>query len=222
MASTYYVAFGDVHESTANLPRIAELPGAAGVIITGDLTNCGCTEPAKKIMSEIADINPRIMGQIGNMDTISVESVLEEMGTNIHLQAVELAPGVGLMGVGYSTPTPFSTPSEVPDATMGQWLDQTYEKAKNFKELVLCVHTPPVNTCADRIDSGAHVGSPAVRAFIERVQPAVCLTGHIHESVCSESLGATQVVNPGAMAAGGYVLLHIEDGKARAELKFVG
>jgi Icc-related predicted phosphoesterase len=47
-----------------------------------------------------------------------------------------------------------------------------------------------------------HVGSRAIRAFVERHQPPLVLSGHIHESPRISSsyrnlIGRTVVVNPG-------------------------
>ena len=217
----YWIAFGDVHENTGVLPLIPELPGAAGVIVTGDLTNHGTTESARHVLDAIAAVNPAVLAQIGNMDTGAVGRVLHERGINLHAAVRELAPGLGLMGVGYSTPTPFDTPSEVSDQQMGQWLHETHALAKDFDRLILAVHTPPVNTVTDRISNGMHVGSASVRTFIERVQPDLVLTGHIHEAVGTDLIGRTPVINPGMLAGGGYVVVTFENGELTAELKSV-
>ena len=52
------------------------------------------------------------------------------------------------------------------------------------------------------IHSGQHVGSRAIRRFIEAHQPPLALAGHIHESPRTsasyrDAIGRTQVVNPG-------------------------
>jgi Predicted phosphoesterases, related to the Icc protein len=83
---------------------------------------------------------------------------------------------------------------------------------------VAVIHTPPLNTKADRLGSGVSVGSPAVRRFLERAQPEVCLTGHIHESRAEDRLGRTLILNPGMLAHGGYVRLDYEDGRLSARL----
>lgn len=217
----YWIGIGDVHGHTANLRRIPEMPGAAGVIVSGDLTIKGGVDAAREVTRAIAQVNPHILAQIGNMDYAPVQSWLDGQGMGIHARAVELAPGLGLMGVGWSGPTPFGTPSEAPDEQLGRWLDQTFEQAKRFPHLVLVSHTPPHGTAADVVGHGAHVGSPAVRAFIERTQPEVCLTGHIHESRSVDRIGRTLVVNPGDLASGGYVLIAYDGEKATAELKTV-
>ena len=214
----YWIAFGDIHESTAVLPSIPGLAEAEGVIITGDITNRGNRESADRVIGAVADINPRIYAQPGNMDTDVVQAYLRERDIDIHLRVRELAPGLGLMGVGLSTPTPFSTPSEVPDGTIGTWLDETFAKAKGFETLIVAVHEPPIDSAVDMIGAGQHVGSPSVRKFIERVQPDVVLTGHIHESRAVDMIGQTPVINPGMLAGGGYVRIEFQNGKLSAEL----
>jgi hypothetical protein len=217
-----WVVFGDVHGHTANLRRIPELARADGVIVTGDLTNRGGVAEAREVIESIAAVNPHILAQIGNMDLAPVQDWLDGQGRGLHLQAVELAPGLGVMGVGWSGLTPFHTPSEVPDFQLAAWLVDTYEKARHFKHLILVSHTPPHDTGTDVTGSGTHVGSRAVREFIERVQPGLCLTGHIHESRSVDRIGATMVVNPGDLASGGYALVTFANGVLAAELKLIG
>jgi Icc-related predicted phosphoesterase len=67
---------------------------------------------------------------------------------------------------------------------------------------VLVTHSPPRGTHCDLTASRLHVGSRAIRAFVEAQQPAVVLSGHIHESPRVSSkyqdrIGRTPVVNPG-------------------------
>ncbi len=214
----YWIAFGDVHESTGVIDSIPGLAEAEAVIITGDITNRGSREAAESVLNTVASINPRILAQPGNMDTDTVQAYLQERDVDIHLNVRELAPGVGIMGVGMSTPTPFGTPSEVPDDTIRQWLDETYAKAESFDKLIVAVHEPPLNTKADMLGNGQHVGSPSVRAFIERVQPDLVLTGHIHESKAIDVIGDTPVINPGMLAGGGYVRIELADNEIKAEL----
>lgn len=72
--------------------------------------------------------------------------------------------------------------------------------------LVCVIHGPPHGTGLDQIAGGAHVGSRAVRRFLERMRPALALHGHIHESPAVsgrfvERIGATVCVNPGQTPA---------------------
>jgi len=54
---------------------------------------------------------------------------------------------------------------------------------KNPEKTVYVFHAPPDNTCLDQRYDGSHVGSMAVRLFIEEHQPYLTLHGHIHETV---------------------------------------
>jgi len=70
------------------------------------------------------------------------------------------------------------------------------------RETVFVLHSPPHGTRCDMIGARAHVGSRAIRAFIERHQPPLVLGGHIHESprissAYRDTIGATVAVNPG-------------------------
>lgn len=64
------------------------------------------------------------------------------------------------------------------------------------------LHSPPRDTRCDMVRASTHVGSRAIRAFVERHQPPLVLSGHIHESPRVSSsywdrIGRTVVVNPG-------------------------
>ena len=74
---------------------------------------------------------------------------------------------------------------------------------------VILSHPPPRDGKLDRTFVGRHVGSTALRAFIERTRPALVLCGHIHEARAIEALGPTTVVNFGAAAAGFYAVAEV-------------
>lgn len=217
----FWIAFGDIHESTGIIDSIPDLDKAEGIIITGDITNRGSREAVSHVIDSVTTINPRVLAQPGNMDTDTVQAYLCERNLDIHLNVRELAPGLGIMGVGLSTPTPFGTPSEVPDETIGRWLEETLAKAEDFDKLIVAVHEPPINTLVDMLSNGQHVGSQSVRDFIERVQPDLVLTGHIHESKNVDVIGDTPIINPGMLAGGGYVRIDFENGELAAKLTSV-
>ncbi|WP_461211536.1 metallophosphoesterase [Desulfocurvus sp. DL9XJH121] len=208
----YWIGVGDVHDEPANLERIPGAAGAEGIIVSGDITTHDGVPGAKRAIERMRAVNPNIMAQIGNMDGPAVQDWLEAEGLNIHNKALELAPGIGIMGLGWSSPTPFGTRSEVPDERLGKWLDETHAKAGAWAQLLLVSHTPPMGTRTDDLGGGRHVGSQAVRAFIERVRPTACLTGHIHEARSQDDLAGTRIVNPGMLALGGYALIGLKDG----------
>lgn len=214
MADTaYWLAFGDIHDDIARLDDIPELNGAAGVIVTGDMTLGGGIRQAARVLEPIAGRVPLLYAQIGNMDRDEITGWLEDRGWNLHARARELFPGVMALGVGCSPFTPFGTPSEHSESRLGEWMEQAYAEAlrtageNTAPVLALISHTPPQATACDRLGSGAPVGSMAVREFIEKRKPAVCLCGHIHESRAEDHIGGTHIINPGTLGAGGYIVL---------------
>ena len=218
----FWIAIGDIHDDVSQIGHVPGISQAQGILISGDITNWGSRARAQSLLKQIERFNGRILAQIGNMDTRDVEDLLEEKGFNVHARATELGFNIGLIGVGYSTPTPFGTPSEVSDTRIRAWLDEAIQQARNFEYLILMAHDPPFGTRTDQVRPGQSVGSRAVREFIEKYQPAVCITGHIHESRAVDWIGKTQIINPGLFGSGGYVLVRLADGKLEAELLQAG
>ena len=217
-STTHWIVFGDLHNEIQNLQEIMDLDEADGIIVTGDLTFMGGAQDAQKVLETIEALNPKVYAQIGNMDKGEVTDLLKKKECNLHGEAQKIHPEITLIGVGGSTPTPFNTPSEFSEEKIAALLEEALAKAKDPKNLVLVSHNPPIDTACDRIENGAHVGSRAVREFIERVQPAICLCGHIHESKGIDMIGKTIVVNPGPLNSGGYAVLALCDGAVRAGL----
>lgn len=54
---------------------------------------------------------------------------------------------------------------------------------KKPSQTIYVIHTPPFGTVLDQISGGTHVGSIALRLFIEHNNPLLTLHGHIHETV---------------------------------------
>ncbi len=80
-------------------------------------------------------------------------------------------------------------------------LEQELYRA-DAEKTVYVVHTPPSGTSLDQVMAGKHVGSMALRAFIEAEQPYLTLHGHIHETVdvsgeYTELVGKTLCAAPG-------------------------
>lgn len=214
-----WIAVGDIHDETERFAQIPELGQADGIIVTGDLTVTGSVKQAELVMDSLRSHNSMILAQIGNMDRPEVDQWLSEKGWNLHTVTRELTPDTAIFGVGASTFTPFGTPSEFPESTFAAWLEGCWQKARTYPHSVLVSHNPPKDTACDVIPGDIHVGSIAVREFLEEAQPDICLCGHIHEARAVDRVGRTIVVNPGALAQGGYVLLRYNSGQLSAELK---
>lgn len=217
----FWIGFGDIHEDLTLLDDVPHLADADGVIISGDITNGGGQQRAGWLLAKVAKINPNIYALIGNMDHASIIPLLDDKGWNIHAKGRQLAEGVGIVGVGFSTPTPFMTPSEVSDEKLGQWLGEGYEYVRHLPKLIVVAHDPPYGSKAAQLPYGENVGNRSVREFIENVQPDICITGHIHEATGEEYIGNTKVINPGMFCMGGYVRIQLIDGELEATLMYI-
>jgi hypothetical protein len=217
-----WLVVGDIHGCIHRVRDIPELTKAVGVILTGDLTTLGGVVAARTVIEAFQAVHPVILAQIGNMDRSEVNDWLEAKGINLHRNVRKLTPNAALLGVGGSTFSPFGTPSEFPEVRFSEWLEDLASRACQYKTLVLVSHNPPHNTVCDRTEEGLHAGSVAVRDFIEEHQPAVCLCGHIHESVGMQRLGRTLIVNPGAFSSGHYALLFLTENGVHVALRSLG
>ncbi|HJW85090.1 MAG TPA: metallophosphoesterase [Candidatus Brocadiaceae bacterium] len=198
------ISFGDVHEDTNNLARMkSALESADIVVISGDLTNCHGMTEAKKVVDAVKSYNKRVLVQYGNMDKPDVDAYLTKEGINLHGNGFVI-DDVGIFGCGGSSPTPFNTPSEISDEDIEKFLIKGYNKVKDARWKVMVCHTPPKDTATDAI-RGIHVGSGAVRNFILKYKPDVCITGHIHESRGTDKVGETLVLNAGMLRDGWHI-----------------
>ncbi len=93
---------------------------------------------------------------------------------------------------------------------------------KDAMHTVAVIHCPPFGTKCDVLFDGRHIGSKAVRSWIEKKQPRLALHGHIHESprlsgTFWDRIGATTVINPGADLARPHLVFIDLDNPAEPE-----
>ena len=75
---------------------------------------------------------------------------------------------------------------------------------ENPPKTVYVIHCPPNDTNLDIILSGKHVGSMAVRNFIDENQPYLTLHGHIHETVSMSKNFRHNLGNTISLASGNH------------------
>jgi Icc-related predicted phosphoesterase len=215
------VSFGDVHLATSNLARMAEtLRDCDLIIVSGDLTNFGGIEDARKVIDDVRRACPRVLALSGNLDQREVMPFLEEQGVALHGKGM-VVDGIAIFGCGGSNITPLKTPTELTEDEIYATLRAGYEQVKDRRPLLMVCHTPPFETKCDRIMSGRAVGSTAARRFIEEVGPEVCISGHIHESAGVDRIGNTTILNAGAFRDGGYIVVESDGGRLDARLEHV-
>lgn len=207
--------------ATRNLERMGEVMRDTDlVIISGDLTNFGGADDARKVIGDVRRACPNVLALPGNLDQREVIPFLEEEGIALHGRGMAL-DGVAIFGCGGSNLTPFHTPTELSEDEIYATLMAGYEQVRGLRPLLMICHTPPFGTRCDRIPGGRPVGSTAARRFIEEVKPEVCISGHIHESAGVDAIGPTRVFNAGPFKGGGYIVVRTAGPALEAQLEFL-
>jgi Icc-related predicted phosphoesterase len=199
----------DVHGRFGAVPEAVSAMGPIDVLVVGgDITTFGTPEDARRALALWRPLAPTLLAVAGNCDSPAIDALLIEEGVSLDARGV-VVDGVGFAGVSASPLTPLDTPHELPDEEIGRRGAAALAAVAEATVRVFCPHAPPHGTACDRLHSGVHVGSPALRALVEREQPDLVLCGHIHESRGLDELGASRIVNPGPVAAGHYALVEI-------------
>jgi hypothetical protein len=215
------VSFGDVHMATGNLERMDSVMRDTDlVIVSGDLTNFGGPEEARKVIDDVRRACPQVLAVPGNLDQRDVFPWLEAEQIALHGKGIVVG-SVGIFGCGGSNVTPFGTPSEFSEGELYDTLSRGYQAVREERPLLMICHTPPAETKCDRIVGGKAVGSAAVRRFIEEVKPDVCISGHIHEAAGVDQIGPTTILNAGPFKGGGYIVVVGDRAGLEARLEFL-
>lgn len=213
------VALTDIHGRVQAADLIADdLKSADLVILPGDLTTFGKREEATQIVDAVRKHNANVLAVMGNCDYPEVEQYLTDEGLCIH-RSHRRVNGVVFAGLGGSLKCPIPTLNEWTEEQVAEHLEAAVKGAPADVPLVLVSHQPARNTITDLAANGGHVGSTAVRDFIERRKPILCLSGHIHEAQGTDSIGPTTLVNPGPFMEGRYVVVEIDGDACRVEIR---
>lgn len=216
------VVIADIHGRSRNLEHMRQaLEWADLIVLTGDVTNFGHKEEAEPILAPLLELSIPIVAVPGNCDYPEVGRYMSEIGVNID-GACQVHGGHRFIGLGGSLPGPGATPNELSEQEIAEVLQAAIVDLDAVEQSILVSHQPPLNSAGDRLPSGEHVGSKAVREFIEKHQPLVCFTGHIHESRGIGGLGDTQIVNPGPLGQGYYAAAEVDSGLKMLELRSIG
>lgn len=215
------IGLSDIHGQTAAMDRLGNILQKADVVVlAGDITNFGNHRHARRVVEAVRRHAGCVLGVPGNCDYQGVDAFLDQEEMNLHARSRIIAD-IGFAGLGGSLFTPFHTPNEHSESDVRRFLSGAAAGLPENLPFVLVSHQPPINTKCDRIRSGKHVGSRVLREFIETRQPLVCITGHIHESVHTDRIGDTTIINPGRFGKGRYAYVEIRGGKTFAEVRAV-
>lgn len=204
-----FLAFTDIHGAYERVDHIISLEqGVDGIIVGGDLTTYGSPEDGAKAIRVFQNNGLPVFAVAGNMDSPEFDAKHESLGVSINARGLMLGE-VGLFGVSASPFTPMHTPYEIPEEEIARRAQKGWGDVSAARWKIFVPHAPPRDTKLDKIMLGKHVGSTAVREFIEQRQPDVVICGHIHEARGTDSLGKSKMINCGPAGKGYYAVIEI-------------
>ncbi len=188
-----FLALSDLHASDDALDRLRVILMKQNdydkIFMVGDLTTNGPISYAEDVIDLVGD---KALMVHGNMDPFPVQRLLEQKGNSVHGKKVRLGEW-NVVGLGGSNPTPFNTPCEYSEESIGKCLAEA-----NIDEFSILLSHPPPFGLFDTVGGGVHVGSIAVRKAIDEKNPILCISGHIHEHQGKKLHKETTIVKLGA------------------------
>lgn len=206
---TSFIALPDIHDHATDLRPMRFLFGEVdAVLLPGDMTNGGIVN-FHSLLSIIEPSNENILAVCGNMDTEQINMALASQGLSLHRRH-QMLDDIAILGCGGALP--YAGRYVFSEGELAGFLDDSLQGVADDTPKILVCHQPPYGACDTA--RGKRVGSNAVREFIERVQPLIAFTGHIHDDIGIEWIGTTQVINPGPFwQSGSYAYAEIENGE---------
>jgi len=185
------LAAGDMHGDPAISKKLAEKAEKENVdlvILIGDITGM---VPSKNIIRPFIDKHKKVIFVPGNWETKRDAENLSKMYgiKNIEKNYV-VYKNVGIFGIGASDWNLY--PDD--EKTLAH-LRRQNEKLKNLEKKIMISH---VHAAGTKSELSGVAGSDGLRVAIEKIQPNLFLSGHIHElEGAEEKVGKTRVVNVG-------------------------
>jgi uncharacterized protein len=194
------------------------------VLLPGDLTISGTPNEAERVITALREYNSNVWAVPGAYDTQRVNQYLFEQNINLHKQAREYQNClfIGIGGDLFRTDAPREH-LLYDNVQFDIMLNEVVQGQSRRIPKILVTHYPPQGTLVDRTPSGQHVGSRAIRTFIEETQPLACLCGYIHDAPAHDTLDRTHLLNPGPIwLHHTYGYLEIDQGTVTtAEVRFL-
>jgi hypothetical protein len=213
-----FLVLSDIHGNVANIDALdGEFSSCDAVIFGGDFAAFGKSETGKPVLEKLLEKHGTIFSVIGNCDEPSFLDEIESADISVE-RTLAFHEGLAFAGAGGGTRFSGDTPNERDEEDIlsdFSLVDSSAESCADengkWNSLVLVMHNPPKDTDCDMIPGGIHVGSALLRSFIEKYEPVLVVTGHIHESAGISRVGSSTVVNPGSLAEGKYALVELDN-----------
>lgn len=205
------VALTDIHGRYDTAVRIIAVEKPDVTIIGGDLTTIGTMKEASDAIALFGKQCRTVLCVAGNMDLPEHDDMFAQSGISINGRG-RLIGGVGFFGVSAAPHSPLKTPYEISEERILALAKAGHAEVATAALRIFVPHAPPYGTSLDIVHSGIHVGSTAVREFIEDHTPELTLCGHIHEARGRDSIGKSIIVNCGQASLGHYAVVEADQG----------
>ncbi|MFA5724452.1 MAG: metallophosphoesterase [Candidatus Pacearchaeota archaeon] len=185
------LAAGDFHGDASASKKLAEKASKEKVdlvILTGDITGPFET---KNLLKPFIDRGEKVVFVPGNWDSTETIDLLSQLYgiKNLGEHHVKY-DNVGIFGVGSP-----DWQLELDDRKTFEKLRKDFELIKNLEKKIMVSH---IHAAGTKSEISGVAGSDALRKAIEKFQPDVFISGHIHEAEgVSEKIGKTRVYNVG-------------------------
>jgi len=185
------LAAGDFHGDASITKKLAERAHREKVdlvILTGDITS---PIETKNLLKPFIERGEKVVFVPGNWDTTETINFLSQLYgiKNVGDHSVRY-DNVGIFGIGSP-----DWQMELDDKKAYDKLKKDFDKIKDLEKKIMVSHLPAAGT---KSEFSGVPGSPALRRAIDKFQPDIFLSGHIHEGEgLYEKIGKTRVFNVG-------------------------
>ena len=194
------LAFCDLHEDYGYAETLERKAKDVDIIVcVGDITVFG--DNLEQAVKFLDSFGKKVFCVHGNHESeVKMKKLCDQTKNVIFIhKKVYVWEGVAFMGYGGGG---FSSEEE----GLIEVEEQFSEACSTYKKTVLITHAPPYETKIDMIHKDCHVGNRTLRRFIDKNQPLVVVSGHIHEAFRkTDKIKNSVLVNPGPDGA----IIHI-------------
>jgi len=214
------LCFADLHGNFEVAKSIEKRAEDCDVLIgAGDITHFYSAEVAKAMLHSFIKSSKNFLAVPGNCDLGTTLELMETLDISLHARG-KLVEGIGFFGLGGSSPTPFNTPLEFDESSIANSLEKGFKEIKKAGIKILVSHTPP-HGMLDTTPSGEHVGSTALKDFLNANEVNLVICGHAHEAKGAEKLKNTTIINV-SPAKKWLLEVDVEPGIKEIKYNFIG
>lgn len=192
ISKTKVLAIGDIHGDIDLVERLVERVKKENIdiiILAGDLTFE--EKSVDGLIGPFVKEKKSVLLIPGNHESgATIEFLAQKYNVkNLHGYGFE-KNGIGFFGAG----TANIGIHQIGDENIFRLLEKSHDEIKNTQKKVMITHIHPLGSKIDKLLG--FQGSKAVRDAIEKFQPDITITAHIHEmGGLQEKIGKTKVIN---------------------------